>query len=135
MIWRIGDLPELQSLDPDDRQRALQRLPRCTYPKLAVCSAIGAALATSMAWRVLGVGTTLNIAIVIAVSTVSLGSIYRTLLWMIQIFLRGELVTRCSGRVLPVCLRCGYDLRGTTGARPECDAPIIVPARCESAAP
>jgi len=132
MYWTIGTIPELDHLAGEQRRQLLKRcvgwrtyaalIARSLLVGLLASVAIFAALSpivpsTSAAvpfWTVL---------LVIAIA------FYHFLLLRVRSALRLELKQTFRGEVLPMCLKCGYNLESVDGNRcPECGAPIRVPA-------
>ncbi len=125
--WTIGSLPELGHL-PDRERRALLR--SCvswrTYGAIAGRSAFAGLVAMVVAAATLPGSTPMSVsaslggaALLLAAAATWQYSIFR-----IRIALRSELLRGLRGTMLPVCLRCGYDLRAIRADRcPECGAP------------
>lgn len=131
MIWRIGQFPELEHLDAEDRRAVLRNVRWWVYPLLllraftcAVLAMVGLGLMSVLLFGIwdmpvpaIPTGLLTLIFLVIAY-LYQINSVRRTMRAEIR-----ELVARCGS---PLCLSCGYDVRGSPGSRcPECGAPIV----------
>jgi hypothetical protein len=132
MKWRISSFQELEHLPDDDRRRIVREVagPWTTFAMIARSFAIAfgcgvipcAAMPTSLLrWPFDGIAS----AIVVVASTAVIYQLH-------LIHIRGQLLTyfekAAKKTKLPMCLRCGYDLRGSLGELcPECGMRIPVP--------
>lgn len=134
LIWRIGQFPEVEHLDARGRAEVLARVRWWVYPLMFLVSAGAAVIAffvfgmtcmmASMAllteWSPLAL-----VAVVMGALTAfcaawlgQIGTIRRTM--------RDEIQRLAREGSSPLCLACGYDLRGSPGPNcPECGEPIF----------
>lgn len=132
MKWRISSFQELEHLSEDDRRRVLGEIAGPWTIVTMVARSVGIGFAFGfipcaltptrlLPWPFAGVAA---IAVVLACTA----AIYQVHL----IHIRGQMLTYLEKAAkktrLPMCLRCGYDLRGSLGERcPECGMRIPVP--------
>ncbi len=123
MFWTIGQFPELDHLDAQQRRAVLAQVPWWTYPVMVsraillgtLLGVAGGMLVSAWARsRVVGVGF-VPVGVLVAVVDY-LGSLRRT-----RMAMRGEIVAGFRDQRPPFCFECGYDLRGSDAGRcPEC---------------
>ena len=131
LCWKISSIPELEHLTPEQRRRAigsasrrLQRLRMVTSP--VVMGALIGTIAGLKCYHYAGRDLAICAAIVSALFAAAV--LYQYQIARIRISLRAQIKDSLAGERLPACLRCHYDLRGTTESRcPECGAPVVVP--------
>lgn len=129
--WTIGGLPELAHLTPRQRRHLLGLRVVGWYLQLIAYSILLGGLAAGLFGMALGVAgapdqaTRMLGGIVWCLAAVV---VYRALLWQIRAAIRLEVKVPYTGRRLPFCFACGYDLTGASGDRcPECGQPVQVP--------
>jgi hypothetical protein len=125
MYWLISQFPELDHLEPEQRQLLLARVPWQTYPLLtlgALIQAIFAGAGIAVAWIALGFGWDAAVLPVMAVVVLVIAIVrYQFQLRQIRRELREVVARAYWGRRLPFCFRCGYDLRQSNSIHcPEC---------------
>ncbi len=124
MYWRLRDLPELDHLLPAEKD-ALLRERLGSHGTGLVFRSIGIGFVPGMLSLAAAESFTpsplLSVIIGLGVASVVAAVAYQVLLRYVRWQLRRYLKTRHSKGDLPICLHCGYDLRGTHNSRcPEC---------------
>jgi hypothetical protein len=138
MIWTIGQFPELNHLEPDQRAALLAGIPRWTYPLLIVGSliqglllgglALGYLLLLKRSFQVSGIAA-MSVALVASVL------LYRYRLSRIRADMRRTLAEASQGERTPFCFECGYDLRASDATRcPGCGRELPPPPARDPAA-
>jgi len=134
LCWRLSSMPELSHLSEPDRRALLRRavnldarvrmVVQPLFLSLVIAGMTSAAVHVVLNRRYPEVtiflfGTTWPVLFVV---------LYQFLLLRIRVHVRLEVMRGFEGRQLPVCLKCGYDLKGLAESKcPECGARIIVP--------
>ena len=120
MFWLISQFPELDHLDPEQRAKVLSRAPWWTYPLI-----IGRSFAPGAIVIPLGLCCTVHLAITIPVAVGLAFWMYLRQINRLRTEMRAEIMEQYIGDRPPICLECGYDLRGSAADRcPECGAII-----------
>jgi len=131
LCWKISSIPELEHLTPRQRRQAIRdatrggrRLGMAGFS--LVMGLLMGGCAGQFSYDHVGLNLSIWIALVTAVLAAAVFHQYQ--IARIRISVRIQIKEGLAGERLPACLRCHYDLRGTTVSRcPECGAPIIVP--------
>lgn len=121
LYWRIRSLPELDHLTNEQRSHLLKNNAKRTTLWAAIYALIAGISATS----VFGNSTSWPVAMPIGVVTAV--ALYQYHMRSLRIDLQRQIIEAYRGKQLPICLKCGYDLRGTEAvACPECGAGVHV---------
>ncbi len=130
LYWTIKQLPEVKHLTPEQWASLTERVDLADiYWSLGRRSCLLAGIAGIIGWSVFA-STSVQIAAVAAAIafTGTAVFIWRLLLLRIRAALRLTLKQQLRGQRLPVCLDCGYDVRGGESDRcPECGALVVPP--------
>jgi hypothetical protein len=130
MIWTIGQFPELNHLEPDQRAALLSRVPRWTYPLLIAGSLVQGLLlgGLSIAYLLALTRSSFKASGVtgIVVTLFASAALYHYRLGRVRADMRRTLADAFHGERPPFCLECGYDLRASDTTRcPECGKPLV----------
>ncbi len=130
LYWTIGALPELNHLSERERHHVLRT---CAGPSVyfrlfrtAIFYGLAtAAISLTIVSRYVPRDTTLIVSGIAAVLTVIVS--YQFCMRIIRADLRLTLINGFRGERLPICLGCGYDLKGIEGDQcPECGKGVVV---------
>ena len=128
MIWKIGQFPELDQLNPEQRAAVLARVPRWTYPLLLAGALVIGVVAGSVLGLVVALRTRSTLATLAAWSTSALLValyVYHRELGRLRAGMRKALAERPESQRPPFCSECGHDLRAVNSPRcPKCGATI-----------
>ena len=130
LYWTFRSLPELNHLSDRERHHVLRTCAGFSayfrLIRVALVYGLGsAAISTMFLSSFMAGGAALIIGGIIAVLMTAAS--YQFCMRIIRADLRMTLVNGFSGEKLPVCLGCGYDLKGIEGNRcPECGKGIVV---------
>lgn len=132
MYWTVGTIPEFDHLSDEQRRQLLKRCVGWrTYGALISRSFLVGLLASVAIFAALSPIVPSESAaipfwsVLLVIATVC----YHLLLLRVRAALRLELKQTFRGEVLPLCLKCGYNLESVDGNHcPECGAAIRVPA-------
>ena len=129
MIFTLGQFPELDHLDPDQRAQVLGRVPWWTYPVLvgrSVVIGLVAMILLVAPWAGDIFGRAANTICLAAIIAVGVGA-YFAQLRRLRGVVRRSIAAHFRRRRPPFCFACGYDLHAFTGPRcPECGGGIAL---------
>lgn len=129
--YMASRLPELVLFSSDDeRKQALRQARRMTHPGLSVlgsafASALGSALLLLVTYQIFPALRSMLGLCGALIGALTGATASLTWLWVTRPRVRRSLREQLVERGLPVCLECGYDLRGQIDPRcPECATPF-----------
>jgi hypothetical protein len=131
MFWRIGDFPELDHLDPQQRSALLARVPGGTYPAMVLRAVVIASIASGVILRSLhlsfpDVEGAAKVAWFVSFPIFLAGG-YLYQISRVRRVTRRAIADALDGERPPFCFACGYDLRGSDAVRcPECGGAVAV---------
>ncbi len=130
MPWTIGQFPELNHLDPDQRIEVLRRVPWWTYPLMFARSLVFGCLFggfyTIAAGRLFGITLSFAVVFFITMALAHATLAYYSKLRQIRTVMRQEIAMHFRGQRPPFCFGCGYDVRECVGGLcPECGRSIF----------
>ncbi|UCD74729.1 MAG: hypothetical protein JSV91_13195 [Phycisphaerales bacterium] len=134
LCWSLETIPELSHLTPEQRREAIRSsVSKVRRLWLVVWPLIMGILTGGFAFIATGVfvgtsrGPETAVGIGIGCAVVGVVVFHQYQFLRIRSMLRLQIMRELAGERLPACLRCHYDLRGSTESRcPECGAPVIV---------
>ncbi len=131
MYWRISSFPELDHLSADERQLLLRRHAGRRWTVKIIAFAMMAGFVLSLAaMGILAAVQPVPLAPYLIGCTFLAGSVitYQVSMMIIRAQLRSVLADTARRERLPMCLKCGYNLKGIASTRcPECGYHLSTP--------